>query len=44
MSTTAIVTMVVICGAVWGGFLSLLTFALRREGSKKSSGAEDPRG
>lgn len=35
MSTTAIVTMVVICGTVWGGFAALLTYAMRREGAKR---------
>lgn len=35
MSTTAIVVMVVICGSVWGGFLTLLLRAIRREGRKQ---------
>ena len=26
--------MAVICSIVWGGFLGLLTYALRREGAK----------
>ncbi len=34
MSSLAIATMAVICGFVWGGFLTLLTRALRRESSK----------
>lgn len=36
MSTTAIVTMAVICSLVWGGFISLLIKALRHEGSKQA--------
>ncbi len=36
MSTTAIVTMVVICGVVWGGFAVLLVRAVRSEGRKSS--------
>lgn len=35
MSTQALVTMVVVCGAVWGGFVLLLVRAIRREGSKR---------
>lgn len=31
MSASAIVTMVMICGFVWGGFIYLLNFALRKE-------------
>lgn len=31
MNTAAVVTMVVICGLVWGGFGFLLTRALRSE-------------
>lgn len=31
MSSMAIVMMVSICGLVWGGFLTLLTRALRSE-------------
>lgn len=37
MSSTAITLMIVICGLVWGGFLVLLTRALRREGAKQRS-------
>lgn len=40
MSTTAIVTMIVICGVVWGGFALLLTRAMRDE-SRKRSDSED---
>jgi hypothetical protein len=34
----AIVMMVLICGFVWGGFLTLLTRALRAEGAKNEAG------
>lgn len=40
MSTTAVVTMVVICGVVWGGFFGLLVRALRHEGSKTSTSGD----
>lgn len=35
MSAGAVVMMVAICGLVWGGFLVLLTRALREEGRKR---------
>lgn len=35
MTGEAIVMMVVICGLVWGGFVVLLTRAIKREGSKQ---------
>ena len=35
MSTTAILMMIAICGLVWGGFLVLLTRAVRHEGAKR---------
>ena len=31
MSTSGLVTMCLICGFVWGGFVALLVRALRRE-------------
>lgn len=37
MSGLAWTVMAVICGTVWGGFLSLLIFALRREGAKRAT-------
>ena len=40
MTGTAIVTMVVICGVVWGGFALLLTRAVRHEG-QKTGGADE---
>lgn len=36
MSGDAIVFMIVICTFVWGGFLVLLTRAIRSEGRKSS--------
>ena len=35
MSTVAISFMVLICGLVWGGFLVLLTRAVRSENAKQ---------
>lgn len=35
MSTTAIVTMVLITGFVWGGFAWILKTAVRKEGEKE---------
>lgn len=37
MNTTAVITMVVICGMVWGGFIGLLIRALRHEGDKSAA-------
>ena len=37
MTTAAVVTMIVICGFVWGGFLGFLCRALYRESGKRSS-------
>jgi len=34
MNTSAIVMMVLMCGFVWGGFLFLLTKAIRSEADK----------
>lgn len=34
MNPLAVATMAVVCGFVWGGFLGLLTYALRQEGAK----------
>ena len=39
MTTAAIVTMVLICGIVWGGFVALLARAIFKEGKKRSAGA-----
>ena len=36
MSGPAIVMMIVICGLVWGGFVSCILFVLRREKQKKT--------
>lgn len=38
MSPTAIATMIVICGVVWGGFAFLLARAVRSESAKKREG------
>ena len=37
MSGTAIATMIVICGLVWGGLASLVVYAFRRESRKKAN-------
>ncbi|MEM9552981.1 MAG: hypothetical protein AAGC60_01895 [Acidobacteriota bacterium] len=42
MSAVAIVTMIVICGSVWGGFIALLAYALRREATKSDTPSVDP--
>lgn len=34
MSGSALVVMVSVCTLIWGGFLTLLTRAVRREGGK----------
>jgi hypothetical protein len=39
MNGTAILTMVLICGLIWGGFVTLAAFALRREAAKRSEDA-----
>ena len=38
MSTSAIVMMVLICGLIWGGFVSILLKALSNEKRKQSEG------
>lgn len=43
MTTTAWITMIVICGIVWGGFGFLLTRALRSEGADRADVAGDDR-
>ncbi len=35
MSGSALVMMIVVCGLIWGGFLALLSRAVRREGAKQ---------
>ena len=35
MQTTTLVTMIVIMGIVWGGFVTLLAIALRSEREKR---------
>ena len=34
MTTAATVTMIVICGLIWGGFAALVVHALRRESGR----------
>ncbi len=34
MSAAAIVMMILICGLVWGGFISCILFVMRREKEK----------
>lgn len=41
MSATAIVTMVVILGFVWGGLAVILTLAIRKERQKQRDGRAD---
>ncbi len=43
MTPLAIAMMAAICGFVWGGFLTLLARALRREGSKARGGGAGAR-
>lgn len=38
MSPIAIKVMIAVCGFVWGGFVVLLTKALRSEGAKQQDG------
>ena len=35
MTATAMLTMILICGLVWGGFAMLLARAVRHEGRKR---------
>ncbi len=37
MSSLTVVTMVAICSVVWGGLLTLLVVALRKEGARDES-------
>ena len=41
MTSTAITMMVLICGVVWGGFLTLLSRAVRHEGRKRAGDADE---
>jgi hypothetical protein len=43
MSGTAIATMILICGVVWGGFALLLSRAVRHEGWKREAEEAPPR-
>lgn len=39
MNTSAIVAMALICGFIWGGFLVLLTYGIRKEREKTDEGS-----
>ena len=39
MSTAGLITMLTICGVVWGGFALLLTRALEAEARKSNEGS-----
>ena len=39
MNVSAIITMLIICGFVWGGFLFLLSYAIRREKLRTGEGS-----
>ena len=41
MSLSAVVMMIVICGLVWGGFVSCILFVMRREKEKAARRARD---
>jgi hypothetical protein len=41
MSVSAIVMMIVICGLVWGGFVSCILFVMRREREKAARHGSD---
>jgi len=36
MNGSAVVMMIVVCGLVWGGFVTLLARAVRKEGAKQT--------
>ena len=38
MSGPAIVMMIVICGLVWGGFVSCILFVMRKEKERRPAG------
>ncbi len=40
MTSLAITTMIVICGLVWGGLVTLIVFAVRSEARKQREGGE----
>ncbi|CAN5161464.1 hypothetical protein BH18GEM1_BH18GEM1_16470 [soil metagenome] len=39
MSAAALLTLVLVCGYVWGGFLVLVTIAMRKERAKDAGEA-----
>lgn len=42
MTTSAWVTLVAVCGFVWGGALMLLSIAMRKEARKPRTGSGQP--
>lgn len=38
MNTSAVIAMIATCGFVWGGFVVLLSYAIRREREKQNNG------
>ncbi|UCC71198.1 MAG: MetS family NSS transporter small subunit [Gemmatimonadota bacterium] len=38
MNTSALIALVLTCGFVWGGFLLLLTYGIRKEREKAEGG------
>lgn len=42
MSADAVAVMAVICTFVWGGFIVLLTRAMRKEGAKERERMDEP--
>lgn len=42
MTAAAWVTLAAVCGFIWGGALTLMTIALRKEGRKPHTGSGTP--
>ncbi|MGH7562965.1 MAG: hypothetical protein ACREK5_00875 [Gemmatimonadota bacterium] len=42
MTASAWATLVAVCGFVWGGALTLVAIAVRKEGRKRGTGSEMP--
>lgn len=42
MTAAAWLTLAVVCGFIWGGALTLLAVAVRKEGRKRRAGPESP--
>ena len=43
MSGAAVIMMIVICGLVWGGFISCILFVMRKEKGKRRGAADQRR-